>query len=86
MDKSWWKSRTIWAGIITIISSVGALSGIAIPQDFILGIVMAIVNGIAGAGVIAGRVAATQLIETKKRKLKRRAESAGDSFGAFGAD
>lgn len=66
--KPWWKSRAIWSGVITVFASIGALFGIAIPQDLVLGAIMSIVTGIGGLGAIVGRVQATQPIETKKTK------------------
>jgi uncharacterized membrane protein len=69
--KPWYKSRTIWAAIVTLISTVSAAVGIVITPDEELMIVEGILTIIAAIGAVAtiwGRFVADARISSSSDK------------------
>lgn len=67
VELPWWRSRTIWSGIATILTSIAAFFGIMLPYELLLGAIMSLVGLAAGVGTIAGRTLATQPIARRKQ-------------------
>ncbi|TVM35615.1 hypothetical protein [Oceanidesulfovibrio marinus] len=62
-SKKWWASKTVWAGVVTIIASILGLLGFDFGADLQAQVVdklPAIVTGVAGLVTIAGRIVATK--------------------------
>ena len=63
--KIWWQSRTIWAGLITVISCVAGLLGYQIAegdQQELITMITGAVGGVSGVIAIWGRVKASKSI------------------------
>ena len=64
-DKSVWASRTVWAGIVTILASLVGFLGYTMTaedQDAIVLLVPQAVTLISGIAAIVGRITATKRI------------------------
>lgn len=65
-SKDWYKSKTIWAGVVTIISSAAAGFGYPIEADIqsgIIEIVLTIVTSVSGMVAIYGRITADKQVK-----------------------
>ena len=64
-QKSWWQSKTIWAGVIAIVEAIAGIFGISIndtTQKEIVDYIMVVASAISGLLAIYGRVNANKLI------------------------
>ena len=52
MDKEWYKSTEVWAGVVVVIGTIAKLLGVDVPTEAILGFL--------GYTVIKGRVSRKQ--------------------------
>lgn len=70
MNKRWWESKTVWAGVATVLIGLAGAIGAQVPNDLtpdwagntIAKIATAAGTVIAGALAIWGRVKATKFI------------------------
>lgn len=66
--KQWWQSKTMWAGIVTLVIGILGSTGLADlegQQDVIVERIMNIVTGIGGLIVLYGRATAKSEIGKK---------------------
>ena len=64
-DKSWYLSRTVWAGLVSIILGLAGASGIAdgtIDHGALTDVLLQLAAAIAGIVTIFGRIRATSRI------------------------
>ncbi|KAB2693195.1 MULTISPECIES: hypothetical protein [Brucella/Ochrobactrum group] len=64
-DKSWCLSRTVWAGLVTLILSLAGVFGVAadlIDQGALTDVLLQLATAIAGIVTIIGRIGATSRI------------------------
>ena len=52
MDKEWYKSTELWAGIVVVVGVIAKLFGVEVPTEAILGVL--------GYSIIKGRVSRKQ--------------------------
>ncbi|WP_157015091.1 hypothetical protein [Mesorhizobium xinjiangense] len=65
-SKSWHHSRTIWAALVTILTSIAGLVGLPVgtlDQASLVDTILQAVTAISGIIAILGRVSASQRIE-----------------------
>lgn len=66
MNKAWWASKTIWGGLITLLSVVLSVLGYQMTtedQEILVGAITAIMGGVGGLLAIWGRVKASKPIK-----------------------
>jgi hypothetical protein len=66
-SKPWYLSKTVWASIVTILASLGGLSGItggAVDSGAAADAVMQVITALTGLVAVFGRVTATNKIRS----------------------
>jgi len=61
-EKSWWQSKTIVAGLVTVLASLLGIFGITLDQGLTVEVVMASITAVSGAYAIYGRIVADKKI------------------------
>ncbi|MHC5230890.1 hypothetical protein [Brucella sp. LJL56] len=64
-DKSWYLSRTVWAGFVALFLSLAGIFGVAIDvidQGALTDVLLQLATAIAGIVTIIGRIGATSRI------------------------
>lgn len=64
-EKSWYLSRTVWAGLVTLCLPIASAFGVAtdvINQGALTDVVLQLATAIAGIVTVIGRVGATSRI------------------------
>ncbi|MFK0682970.1 hypothetical protein SD208_01465 [Ochrobactrum sp. BD67] len=64
-DKSWYLSRTVWAGLVALFLSLAGVFGVAndvIDQGALTDVLLQLATAIAGIVTIIGRIGATSRI------------------------
>lgn len=67
-NKQWYLSRTVWAGLVTLVLSVAGIFGMGsdlVDQNALVEILLQLATAIAGAFTIFGRLAATSRISKR---------------------
>ena len=65
-SKKWWESKTVWGGIIAVLSAIAGAFGYAVSPDMqaeLASNVTAIGGAVGGVLAVYGRVKATKSVE-----------------------
>ncbi|WP_139975483.1 MULTISPECIES: hypothetical protein [Brucella/Ochrobactrum group] len=65
IDKPWYLSRTVWAGLVALLLSLAGMFGVAtdlIDQGALTDVLLQLATAIAGIVTIIGRIGATSRI------------------------
>jgi hypothetical protein len=65
-EKGWWKSKTIWTGLIATVYAILSLLGFAIPTGLDQGTVTEVFMGIFGVLAVIFRWQATSVLTSTK--------------------
>lgn len=71
--KGYLQSKTVWAGVLTVVVSLGSAAGLTFGEGFIdeaSALAVSITTAITGLVAIYGRVKATTKLVSKKEKAE----------------